>query len=125
MNFAHLDHCAPAPPLFTLLHSKTSLLGRQKPTFCNEVGKKCSGGLTLRIGSADDKYQCLKQCKERADGKCLWFSYDSKKKFCYQHDKCPKLLNLTVYEHFVSGEKTCPIFECNRPGLCVVRYLYA
>ena len=99
---------------------------RTCPIFeCNEVGKKCSGGSTLRIGSADDKYQCLKQCKERADGKCLWFSYDTKKKFCYQYDKCPKLLNLTVYEHFVSGEKTCPIFECNRPGLCVVRYLYA
>ena len=91
------------------------------PPSCDDIGNKCSGGKTLKIAPADDKYQCLKQCQDNKEKPCKWFSYDNQNKFCYQFEVC----NVTIpIQQFVSGEVTCPVINCKQRGHCVVRYIY-
>ena len=84
---------------------------------CNVRGE-CIDSDLLQITHANDYLECLKACQESSD--CNWYSYRKSQKYCVLYNTCSEI-SAEYCNDCVSGESTCPYYECNISGLCLVR----
>ena len=67
--------------------------------------------------TAENRVACINFC--RVTPKCFWYSLDMNSGMCIALEDCPQLdKSMTKPAHFISGNKDCSKYTCNKSGRC-------
>ena len=84
-----------------------------------DVEGECFNATLIGISIANNAKQCLKACKQAEDiSGCNWYSFNPQTQICEFLDNCDDIQTDTC-PNCVSGQVSCPIYECNLHGLCM------
>ena len=93
-------------------------------TFSQEcdISGQCYNATLIGISIAENSKECLKNCQEAVDiSGCNWYSYNQQTQICEFLQDCDQIDSVGC-PTCISGEVTCPIYQCDLQGLCMVSF---
>ena len=84
------------------------------------VKGECTSSHLNGISIVANAKECLKQCQEEPD--CEWYTYNPDGQICEFLEDCYEI-NDESCPNCVSGESSCPLYQCNVQGLCIHGYI--
>lgn len=84
-----------------------------------DIQGECFNATLIGISITDNAKHCLEACKEAVDvSGCNWYSYNPQTQICEFLENCNDIQGIDCPQ-CVSGEVTCPIYQCDVHGLCM------
>ena len=86
---------------------------------CDITGQ-CFNATLIGIQIKENSKECLKSCQDLVEViGCHWYSYNAQTQICEFLQDCDVIDNVGC-PACTSGEVTCPIYQCDLQGLCMV-----
>ena len=87
-----------------------------------DIKGECFNATLNGISITDNAKECLKECKDVLD--CKWFTYNPDGQVCEFLNNCDEI-NDKNCPNCLSGQATCPIYQCNLSGLCMGNIIHS
>ena len=87
-----------------------------------DIKGECFNATLNGISITDNAKECLKECIDVLD--CKWFTYNPDGQVCEFLNNCEEINDETC-PTCLSGEATCPLYECNLHGLCMGNIIHS
>jgi hypothetical protein len=84
------------------------------------VSGSCVDSTLVAVTEPMDSRICLEDCQNQEG--CNWFTYSDRLHFCELFNDC-KSLDQDCSD-CVSGEVSCPPYQCDIEGICLVNILF-
>ena len=87
-----------------------------------DIKGECFNATLNGISITNNAKECLKECKEDLD--CKWFTYNPDGQVCEFLNNCDEI-NAESCPNCLSGEATCPLYQCNLQGICMGNIIHS